>query len=77
MRDRIAGMDLADSTRLAQRIDGAVLSAPANPLDDAVSALTALGYKPVDAVKMVNALNTEGLSSEQIIRLALQAAVRK
>ncbi|MEE4379166.1 MAG: Holliday junction branch migration protein RuvA [Candidatus Competibacteraceae bacterium] len=77
MRDRIANMDLTDSNRSAQRSDGIATPVTSNPLEDAVSALTALGYKPVDAVRMVNALNTEELSSEQIIRLALQAAVRK
>jgi Holliday junction DNA helicase RuvA len=77
MRDRIAGIELADSARFSRRPDGTATPAAANPIDDAVSALAALGYKPLDAVKMVNMLNTDGLSSEEIIRLALQAAVRK
>ncbi len=47
------------------------------PLDDAISALTALGYKPTDAEKMVRAIDTTNLHAEDIIRLSLQAAVKK
>lgn len=49
-------------------------------VDDAVSALVTLGYKPQEASRMVHAINTDGaanqLGSEQIIRLALQALVK-
>lgn len=44
-------------------------------LKDAISALVALGYKPPEASRMVNAVASEGLASEEIIRLALRAAV--
>lgn len=47
-----------------------------NPKQEAVSALCSLGYKPIDANKMVQAINMEGKSCEEIIRLALQGAVR-
>ncbi|MGF1527082.1 MAG: Holliday junction branch migration protein RuvA [Candidatus Competibacterales bacterium] len=43
---------------------------------DAISALEALGYKPADAQRMVKAVESEGLTSEAIIRRALQASVR-
>ena len=46
--------------------------APAAPVADAVEALVALGYKPVEAGRMVRAVQTEGLSSEEIIRAALK-----
>ncbi len=49
-------------------------------VDDAVSALITLGYKPQEASRMVHAINIDGeanqLGSEQIIRLALQALVK-
>ena len=48
----------------------------ADPVQDAVSALTALGYKPQEASRMVRAVTVEGLGSEEIIRSALQAAVK-
>ncbi len=43
---------------------------------DAVSALIALGYKPPEASSMVRGIETKDLSSEEIIRLALQGAVK-
>ena len=52
--------------------------APAiNPVDDAISALVALGYKLPEAARMVQSLDIDGLTSEAIIRLALQASVRR
>ena len=44
-------------------------------LDDAISALVSLGYKPHDADKMVRKIAEEGMTSEQLIRKALQAAL--
>ncbi len=46
-------------------------------LGDAVSALVALGYKAAEASRMVRVVKAEGLSSEAIIRAALQATVIK
>ena len=46
--------------------------APAAPVADAVEALVALGYKPLEAGRMVRGVRTEGLSSEEIIRAALK-----
>lgn len=75
MRDRLPG--LSDS---GGSIDSAVISDRArpvnNPKQEAISALCSLGYKPLDAGKMVQNINSEGKSCEDIIRLALQGAVR-
>ena len=43
--------------------------------DEAVAALVALGYKPTDAEKMVKKVAKPDLSSEQLIREALKAAL--
>ena len=43
--------------------------------DEAVAALVALGYKPTDAEKMVKKVAKADLSSEQLIREALKAAL--
>ncbi len=55
----------------------AIASAPAgaapSPVQDAVSALIALGYKSVDASRAVRALPDKDISSEEMIRQALQA----
>jgi Holliday junction DNA helicase RuvA len=40
---------------------------------DAISALVSLGYKPQEASKMVSHVNSEGLSSEEVIRQALKS----
>jgi Holliday junction DNA helicase RuvA len=54
------------------------LSSPvaADPVEDAVSALVGLGYKPQEASRMVRAIDTAELSSEEIIRRALQRTVQ-
>jgi Holliday junction DNA helicase RuvA len=51
-------------------------SGPANPVEEAVSALIALGYKAPDASRMVRAIEAKGLGVEEIIRRALQAAAK-
>lgn len=43
-----------------------------NPVEDAVSALMALGYKPVEASRAIRDIGAEGLSSEELIRRALR-----
>jgi Holliday junction DNA helicase RuvA len=50
--------------------------APANPVEEAVSALIALGYKPPDASRMVRSIESKDLGVEEIIRRALQAAAK-
>lgn len=46
-----------------------------NPKDEAISALIALGYKPLEAEKMVKKVGGDDLSSEQLIREALKASL--
>ncbi|MGZ8227477.1 MAG: Holliday junction branch migration protein RuvA, partial [Methylococcaceae bacterium] len=60
MRDRLPDLpDLGDSS-----ISGAAIVSPAlnNPKQEAISALCSLGYKPLDAGKMVQHINTENKS---------------
>jgi len=56
---------------------GSIVAPEARPVDDAISALVSLGYKLPEASRMVQSLETDGLSREAIIRLALQAQVRR
>lgn len=49
---------------------------PANAVEEAVSALIALGYKPPDASRMVRGIDSKDLAVEEIIRRALQAAAK-
>ena len=72
MRDRLdslAGISLTQP-------GGAAARAPSSPLEDAVTALIGLGYKPQEASRMVRAIDTAELTSEEIIRTALQASVQ-
>lgn len=53
------------------------LSAPVRPIDDAQSALIALGYKPAEASRMVQGIDSKAMDAENIIRLCLQNAVKQ
>ncbi len=66
MRDRLP--NLGESTTLIPIVG--------NAKQEAVSALCSLGYKPLDASKMVQGIHTEGKSCEDIIRMALQGSIR-
>jgi Holliday junction DNA helicase RuvA len=74
MRDRLP--DLGDSVMTGIDKTSTATSLAGNPKQEAVSALCSLGYKPLDAGKMVQNISAEGKSCEDIIRLALQGAVR-
>lgn len=75
MRDRIGELGLDPTTT---GLPGSrAVTAAVNPVDDAISALVALGYRLPDASRMVQAVPYEGLTSEAIIRQALQASVRR
>jgi len=72
-------IELRDRLELAADAVAAAATAPAiaaSPVEDAVSALVGLGYKPQDASRMVRSLETANLSSEEIIRSALQTVVQ-
>ena len=74
MRDRLKDWELTtvvdnDSNKLAARSN--------NQSDYAVSALVGLGYKPQEASRFVFAVATDKMSSEEIIREALKASVKK
>ena len=53
-----------------------MISSPTNAIEEAVSALIALGYKPPDASRMVRGIESKDLGVEEIIRRALQAAAK-
>ena len=76
MRDRLPDLiNSSDSSELpVAGVDK--IQFVSNPKQEAISALCSLGYKPLDAGKMVQAINVEGKSCEDIIRLALQGSVR-
>ncbi|WP_440997741.1 Holliday junction branch migration protein RuvA [Arhodomonas sp. SL1] len=88
---RLPGVGRKTAERLvmemADRVDTLATPAPAagataaapdgeEPLDEAASALVALGYKPAEAQRLLQQIDTEGRSSEELIRDALRRAVR-
>lgn len=74
MRDRLEVG--APSLAPAGFAGGAVHPPATEPADEAVSALIALGFKPQEANTLVAKQSAAGRSAEDLIRLALQSAVR-
>jgi len=68
MRDRLK--DISGAMGLKPVASAAAKLAGAK--DEAAEALVSLGYKPAEAVKMIRGLESDGLNTEQIIKLALQ-----
>lgn len=72
MKDKLAGS-------VTVQTDGAgIMVGSGGPVEEAVSALIALGYKPVEASRMVRSVEDVANTghTEDIIRLALKAMVR-
>lgn len=72
MRDR-----LPEQLGSTTSVPSGVSVQPASSIEEAISALVALGYKPQDAEKRARAVASDNASSEQIIRSALQSAAKK
>jgi len=75
LRDKLKGLQIEENSEDSHHASQSL--AVNLPVSDAISALTALGYKPAEATKMVRAIETVDLNAEDIIRLSLQAAVKK
>lgn len=74
MRDRLDRLPIPSTVPAATpKASGGPV---ASPLEDAVSALVALGYRPVDATRMARAVDDGNRGSEEIIRAALKAAAK-
>ena len=84
---RIPGVGRKTAERLIvemrDRLDGLSTTAPetgaapsAGPEGEAYSALVALGYKPAEATRLLEAAAHDGASTEELIRRALQGADR-
>jgi len=69
MRDRL---EEADGSTASPQTDAQGAARQADPLDDAIAALLSLGYKPGDARRMLKGVAADGLSTEEIIKQALQ-----
>ncbi len=77
MKDRLKDWQLpSDNTddKTSTESDNSV--SEQDTIQEAVSALIALGYKPVEASKMISRLDSEGQSCEMLIKQALKNTVR-
>ena len=72
MRDKLDNWEIKLTTSGSIKIPSA-----SSIENDAVSALVSLGYKPQEASRLISNIEIEGLSSEEIIRLALKSSVKK
>lgn len=71
MRDRLK--EVSSAMGLDAIVTGSPVLTPASGAKtEAVEALIALGYKAAEADKMLRSFDTEGLTTEQLIRQALQ-----
>ncbi|MEZ8823271.1 Holliday junction branch migration protein RuvA [Vibrio sp. 10N.261.55.A7] len=78
MKDRLKGWgegDLFTPATDTAPADTASAHNSKNAKDEAVSALLALGYKPVQASKVVSQIARDDMTSEQLIRDALKSMV--
>ncbi|PTR34785.1 Holliday junction DNA helicase subunit RuvA [Luteibacter sp. OK325] len=69
LRDRVDAVGV----RLPSTVPGEVM--PADPVAEATVALQQLGYKPVEASRLVQKVAADGDTAEAIIRKALRAAL--
>lgn len=68
-------IEMRDHFTSAPRAGRAAPAAPRSPRDEALDALLALGYKPAEATRLLEAAG-EGGTTEELLRAALQGAVR-
>ena len=73
LRDRASALSTGVPGQ-ASSLAGAV---PTDPVTEALVALQQLGYKSAEAQRMVEKTKSEGDSAEQLIRKALQSALRQ
>ncbi len=72
MRDRLP---VGEGTSASRRSPTASSGRLHDPLADALSGLVALGYKAQEAQRLLGQVETEGASSAELIRRALQAGL--
>jgi Holliday junction DNA helicase RuvA len=76
MKDRLKGWSGGDLFSSGQSVTTGIRAPSVNDIvDEAVSALVALGYKDVQAIKIVKQVSEPNMSSEALIRAALRAMV--
>jgi Holliday junction DNA helicase RuvA len=70
MRDRLKELQHGASLAVSASLSGS--SIKSSPYQDALSALVALGYKSPEAIKALQGIESQEMSSEEMIRQALK-----
>lgn len=70
MRDRIATLEMPDGA--GAKTDGESIEPRQSPIEDAIGALVALGYKTADASRAIRAVEDNSPGRDDLIRNALQ-----
>lgn len=73
MKDRIKNLGAVPGVTSG----AAVLESPSGAHAEAYSALTALGYKPIEVTRLLKMVDPSIMTTEEVIRRALQAAAAK
>jgi len=73
MRDRLSSLGLESAAYAPAARTGGAAAIQSDAVKDAISALIALGYKPQEASRMVNGIDSKDKPSEEIIRQALKS----
>jgi len=72
MRDRLKDWEVSNKNKATQ----SNISKSATAVEDAISALIGLGYKPQEASRLVHAVAMDDMDSELLIREALKASIK-
>ncbi len=72
MRDRLS---LSSTESKSESMTNSLTEGITSPIEDAIGALIALGYKPQDANRLVTKVQQEGATSEELIRNALKSLI--
>jgi len=73
MRDRLGQLGV---TPALAAVPVTAVAPQESAADEAISALVALGYKPVEAQRMIRRVETPDANSEELIRAALKSAAK-
>lgn len=75
MRDRIQHLDFASGFASGDDVKTRTTHGTNDAHQDAITALISLGYKPQEAKRLIDHVQSQGLASGEIIRLALKASI--
>ncbi|MBI2380024.1 MAG: Holliday junction branch migration protein RuvA [Gammaproteobacteria bacterium] len=76
MKDKLKDWEYFTGRPQLMNLSQPAVASADEPVQEAVAALVALGYKPQDASKAIAKIEQAGMKSEELIRAALKAMVK-